>query len=322
MKVYVGLDGGGTKTDAAALDEQGVMLTRCTGGPSNPHSVGFEVALTEVMSVINVVLEQLQTKIEDCASICLGMSGFYTKKECDLLKSSVQQHLSERGLVLPVFVRSEGEIALMAALSSRSGVLIISGTGSICYGYLPDGSRLRTGGWGHYLGDEGSGYQVGLRTLKAVMRSFDAVHPPTIMTDMIMQEYGFQRITDLKGYIYNPAYSKAQIAAFAKICIQAAAQGDVAATGILASEAEALADTAAALLRRSPVLRQGQAVLSGSMFRYAPLFREILCDRLQESFGGLVFVDGSRGAPPSVGAARLARELANGRQDEPPSTLL
>ncbi|WP_025683165.1 BadF/BadG/BcrA/BcrD ATPase family protein [Paenibacillus maysiensis] len=322
MKVYVGLDGGGTKTDAAALDEQGALLARCTGGPSNPHSIGFEVALTEVMSVIDEVLEQLHSKNEDCASICLGMSGFDTKEECDLLQSSVQRHLLERGLVLPVFVRSEGEIALMAALGSRSGALIISGTGSICYGYLPDGSLLRTGGWGHYLGDEGSGYQVGLRTLKTVMRSFDAIHPPTIMTDMIMREYGFQRITDLKGYIYNPAHSKAQIAAFAKICVQAATQGDDAAAGILVSEAEALADTAAALLRRSPTLQQGQAVLSGSMFRYAPLFREALCGRLQESFGGLVFVDGSRGAPPSVGAARLARELADGRQDEPPSALL
>ncbi|MET3207622.1 UNVERIFIED_CONTAM: hypothetical protein ABIC26_000558 [Paenibacillus sp. PvR008] len=48
----------------------------------------------------------------------------------------------------------------------------------------------------------------------------------------------------------------------------------------------------------------------------------MLCGRPQESFGGLVFVDGSRGAPPSVGAARLARELVDGRQDEPPSTLL
>ncbi|MHA6533645.1 N-acetylglucosamine kinase [Paenibacillus sp. BAC0078] len=309
MKVYLGLDGGGTKTDAAALNEAGELLARYIGGPSNPHSVTFGAALTEVMSAIDSLLERLEPEIINIASICLAVSGFSTIDEHALLKKAVEQHLMKCGLSLPVFIQSEGQISLMAALGSHHGMLVISGTGSICYGYSPDGSCTRTGGWGHILGDEGSGYQIGLLTLKAVMRSYDGVQPPTAMTDMIMKQHGLTVISDLKGYIYNPSHTKAEIAEFSKICIAAAEAGDEAALTILTGEAEALSNTANALLRRSPGLAGLPVVLSGSVFRYSPVFRRNFCDSLQKSCGRVDFVDGSLGAPPSTGAAWLARQL-------------
>jgi N-acetylglucosamine kinase-like BadF-type ATPase len=309
MKVYLGLDGGGTKTDAAALDEQGELLARCLGGPSNPHSTSFEIALSEVMSAIDGVLERLPADQFEVASICLAVSGFSTDDEQALLKKAVTHHLSKHGLAIPVFIQSEGQIALMAAVGSPYGVLVISGTGSICYGYTPEGSALRTGGWGHYLGDEGSGYQLGLRTLRAVMRSYDSIAPPTVMTELIMKEYGFKQITDLKGYIYIPSHSKAEVAAFSSLCIHAAEAGDAAAIAIIKEEAAALADTAAALLRRSPALRDYPVVLSGSVFKYSPSFRREFCSSLQQLAGTLNFVDGTRGQPPSTGAALTARRL-------------
>lgn len=307
--MYLGLDGGGTKTDVVALDEQGELLARYIGGPSNPHSVSLKIALTEIMSAIDGLLKGIQAEIFDIASICLAVSGFFGVEEQELLRQSVQEHLSHLGLSIPVFVQSEGQISLMAAVGSNTGVLIISGTGSICYGYTPDGSCLRTGGWGHYLGDEGSGYQIGLRTLKAVMRSYDCVHSPTVMTDMIMKEYRLKLITDLKGYIYNPSHNKAEIAAFSKICIQAAELEDHAAIAIVTEEAEALADTATALLRRKPELQAYPIVLTGSVFRYSFAFQRIFGGRLRKVFGSLHLVDGSRGSPPSIGAALTARKL-------------
>ncbi|WP_342436990.1 BadF/BadG/BcrA/BcrD ATPase family protein [Paenibacillus sp. FSL L8-0436] len=316
MKVFLGLDGGGTKTDAAALDERGTLIARYIGGPSNPHSVSFGTALTEIMSAIDGLIERLSINVDKIAAICLAVSGFSSIDEETLLKRAVQQHVLKHELSIPVFIQSEGQISLMAAVGSNHGVLVISGTGSICYGYLPDGSGTRTGGWGHYLGDEGSGYQIGLRTLKTVMRSYDSVCKSTIMTDMIMEEYGFKLITDLKGYIYIPSHSKAEIAAFSKVCIQAAEAGDAAAIAILTEEAAALSDTAAALLRRSPTLQNYPVVLSGSVFRYSPIFRGIFCSSLQNTFGGLNFVDGSLGAPPSTGAAMTARKLFNDYRQE------
>ncbi|MNC60472.1 hypothetical protein D3C75_1103530 [compost metagenome] len=124
-----------------------------------------------------------------------------------------------------------------------------------------------------------------------------------------MKEYGFKHITDLKGYIYVPSHSKAEVAAFSSICIQAAEAGDAAAAAIIQEEAAALAHTAAALLRRSPLLCEYPVVLSGSVFKYSPSFRREFCSRLQEPAGRLNFVDGGDGQPPSIGAALLARRL-------------
>jgi N-acetylglucosamine kinase-like BadF-type ATPase len=313
MKVFLGLDGGGTKTDATAIDEQGLLLARYIGGPSNPHSTLQKIALSEIMSAIDGLLEKLPDERREITSICLAVSGFYEAAEKSVLHGAVEEHLSRHKLHIPVFIQSEGQISLMATVGSLSGVLVIAGTGSICYGYSKDGSCIRTGGWGHLLGDEGSGYQLGLRALKNVMRSYDGVIPPTAMTDIILREFGWADLRELKGYIYDPAHTKAEIAAFSKVCIQAAEAGDPAAMAILTGEAQALAATAAALLEHNPELQQYPVVLSGSVFHYSPDFRRIFSSSLLEDFSSVTFIDGSQAAPPSVGAALTAAHLTGHR---------
>ncbi|WP_042205883.1 N-acetylglucosamine kinase [Paenibacillus durus] len=321
MKVYLGLDGGGTKTDAAAVDSQGSTLARFVGGPSNPHSATFGLAFAELEKVLRGLISSLPDQNVRLDGICLGMSGIDTLEERSLVKTAVSRILAEWSEDIPVAIASEGQISLMACLGQEYGVQIISGTGSICYIFASDGSYWRTGGWGHYLGDEGSGYSIGLRTLKAVMRSYDGVRPPTRMTDIILNEYGFNQITDLKSYIYEPARGKADISAFAKVCLQAASGGDECAIHIVMEEAEALADTAAALLKRHPVPPGSKVVLTGSIFGHSRLFTRTLSDKLLAQIQGLEFVEGTSAPPPSVGAALLARKRF-GDSDESPVPLL
>ncbi|MFD1773372.1 N-acetylglucosamine kinase [Paenibacillus rhizophilus] len=316
MKVYLGLDGGGTKTDAAAVDSQGSVLARFAGGPSNPHGATFDKAVMELDKTIRGLLSSLPHMDIQLEGICLGMSGIDTSEERFLISSAVSRTLAEESGDIPVAVASEGQISLMSALGHEFGVQIISGTGSICYAFAPDGSHWRTGGWGHYLGDEGSGYSIGLSALKAVMRSYDGVQPPTGITGIILEEYGFARITDLKSYIYQPERVKADIAAFAKACLKAASGGDACAIQIVTEEAEALADTAAALLKRLPAKLGSRVVLTGSIFGHSPLFGRTLRDKLLDRFPSLDFVDGTSAPPPSVGAALLARKWFGGPDTE------
>ncbi|MDT3424932.1 N-acetylglucosamine kinase-like BadF-type ATPase [Paenibacillus forsythiae] len=312
MRVYLGIDGGGTKTDAAAVDSEGSTLARFGGGPSNPHSATFDLALDELNKVIHGLVSSLPQKDVRLEGICLGMSGIDTLEERSLVKKAVSRILAEWPGDHPVAVASEGQISLMAALGQEFGVQIIAGTGSICCVFAPGGSYWRTGGWGHHLGDEGSGYSIGLRALKSVMRSYDGAEPPTRMTDIILKGYGFAQITDLKGYIYQPSRGKADIAAFAKVALEAARDGDECAIRIVTEEAGALADTAAALLKRRPVPPGNRVVLTGSVFGHSPLFTRTLCGKLQAIFQELVFVEGASAAPPSVGAALLARKWFGG----------
>src|SRR5690606_18389244 len=122
------------------------------------------------------------------------------------------------------------------------------------------------GGWGHLLGDEGSGYRIGLQVLQGVMRSYHGLLPATRMTERIVAEYHFQSITDLKSYVYRPSVAKADIAAFARFAIEAAPLGDELAARILEAEAGKLAESAAALLALDPAFVASPVVLIGSVF--------------------------------------------------------
>lgn len=129
----------------------------------------------------------------------------------------------------PVWVVSEGEIALMATLGHTHGVLCISGTGSIVYGFTLEGERYRAGGWGHLLGDEGSGYRIGQRALQVVMQSYDGVLPPTRLTPLLLKKLKLRDISELKTRVYQMDWGKTETASIARLAIEAAESGDKAA---------------------------------------------------------------------------------------------
>lgn len=173
MNFYAGIDGGGTKTEAAAIDEQGVLLCRVRGKSTNPHAVGFEKAFMELTSIFRILFDHPQVQTKKCLGICLGMSGIDSPEERFALSSYLKEELIRFDANAPFEIRTEGEIALTAALGRPYGLQIIAGTGSIVYGFLPGEPRVRAGGWGHLLGDEGSGYRIGLEALRFTAREFD-----------------------------------------------------------------------------------------------------------------------------------------------------
>ena len=80
----------------------------------------------------------------------------------------------------PVLVVNDALVALEAGAGDGPGIVLIAGTGSICYGRNEEGQAARAGGWGYMLGDEGSGWWIGRRALSAVMRQFDGRGPATL----------------------------------------------------------------------------------------------------------------------------------------------
>ncbi|QOS76450.1 N-acetylglucosamine kinase [Paenibacillus sp. JNUCC31] len=311
MRVYVGVDGGGTNTDAAIISESGEILARLSGGPTNPHSVPLEQALSELQRVLEQLFNLKSDLSTNCEGICLGMSGVDTVQERQLISDAVNNYMKSRNRQgsesCPVWVVSEGEIALMASLGHTHGVLCISGTGSIVYGFTLEGERYRAGGWGHLLGDEGSGYRIGQRVLQAVMQSYDGILPPTRLTPLLIQKLNLRDISGLKARVYQADWGKSETASIARLAIEAADSGDEVARALIIDEALQLADTAKALIARHPEFASTQVVLSGSLFRYAELFRNTFIQKLSGYYGELEFVYREDAPAPSVGAALLAR---------------
>lgn len=313
MEMFIGIDGGGTKTEAAAVDGDFRLLASCRGGSTNPYAVTFEDAVSELESLLDRILSMPELEYYTCKGICLGMSGISTIKEKESVSSFIQEYQLRRGLSFPIAMKSEAEISLMAALEREDGILIISGTGSIAFGRTPDGQLFRAGGWGHLLGDEGSGYQIGLQALKAVMKSYDGVLPGTLLTGLIIESLQMSSVSDLKGYIYQPSIGKPEIAGFARQCIEAADAGDEAACSILSEEARELSSTAAALIRQHPQLERSEVVLTGSVFAHSRLFRDTFRDDLLGRYPSLSFHAEPSGHTPAAGAALLARNLYGGK---------
>ncbi|WP_433749667.1 N-acetylglucosamine kinase [Paenibacillus amylolyticus] len=312
MRVYVGVDGGGTNTDAAIISDSGEVLARFRGGPTNPHSVPPKEAISELYRVLDQLFNPRNDLSTKCEGICLGMSGIDTIQERQMIVNAVHDYMKNRnskGLgACSVWVVSEGEIALMASLGHTHGVLCISGTGSIVYGFTPEGKQYRTGGWGHLLGDEGSGYRIGQRTLQAIMQSHDGILPPTLLTTLLIQKLNLQNLLELKVRVYQTDWGKTETASIARLTIEAAESGDEVARILIVDEAGQLANTAKALIARHQVFASAQVVLSGSLFRYSELFRDTFIQRLSEFGGELRFVYREDAPAPAVGAAQLARQ--------------
>ncbi|MGE7828036.1 BadF/BadG/BcrA/BcrD ATPase family protein [Paenibacillus sp. NPDC093718] len=309
MEIFIGVDGGGTKTEATAINSAGEVLSRYTGGSTNPYIVTFNKAMEELRTVLDGLLAPLFDKSLLLTSICLGMSGVSSAEERRQVQSFLHSFFQQRQLSMHIYMCSEAEISLMAVLERQYGILAISGTGSNTYAITKSGDIHRVGGWGHLLGDEGSGYQIGLQTLKTVIKSHEGILPPTIMSSLIVAAYPLQHITDLKSYIYQPAITKQDIASFARCCIEAAEAGDEAADRIIRQQAAELADTTSALIRQQAEFTESELVRIGSIFKHSPLFRETYAGILLSRYPRLRFPEGNRERTPAHGAALLACKL-------------
>lgn len=309
MEIFIGVDGGGTKTEATAICSSGEMLSRYRGGSTNPYIVTMNKALEELQRVLNELLKPLSDRVNQLTSICLGMSGISSVEERQTVVSQLRSYFQKRQLTVRIYMRSEAEISLMAVLERQYGILAISGTGSNTYGITKSGQIYRVGGWGHLLGDEGSGYQIGLQTLKSVIKSHEGIESPTAMSSLIMAAYPLEHITDLKSYIYQPAITKQDIASFARCCIEAAEAGDEAASRIIGQQAEELADTTSALIRQHAEFAESELVRIGSIFKHSRLFRETYSTLLLTRYPKLGFPEGNHERTPAHGAALLACKL-------------
>jgi N-acetylglucosamine kinase-like BadF-type ATPase len=167
--------------------------------------------------------------VEDCIAVCLGTAGVDRQEEKNIMESIIKS-TGYRGKTI---ITNDAVTALYGGVGSGEGIIIISGTGSICYGRNSKGEVFRTGGWGHIIGDEGSGYDIGVKALRHIMRSFDGREGETLMASMILGHLNIKSPEGLVPYIYRSGAGKKEIAGLAKIVDEAYLSGDSAALNIL-----------------------------------------------------------------------------------------
>ncbi|CAN5710237.1 BadF/BadG/BcrA/BcrD ATPase family protein [soil metagenome] len=301
MSYIVGIDGGGTRTTLALADQSGHEILRRTG-PAGLVDPRRPTATAEMLTAL--VRESLAAAgLEGPATaLCAGLAGVGNAAEREMVESA----LVREGVAQSVCVRSDGETALHGALSGEAGILLIAGTGSIAYGRSEDGRVEKCGGWGMIVGDEGSGYALGRAALGAALSDVDGRGPPTRLRPVLLNALGLSLPDAIPPWAGRA--EKSEIAALAVHVLRLAEEGDSVAERLARASASALADHAAALVRRlAPWTAPIPVVFHGGVAR-DPLYERLLMEELAELDVGMEPRDGV--ADAVTGAVRFACELA------------
>lgn len=232
MEYIIGVDGGGTKTEAVAYGLDGAVLKTSLKGFANLLN-GKEEALTNIVDSIKELIDELGK--DQLRGIYLGIAGMEVGDNTKYILEAVKEAFN-----IEANLMNDGELALRAMLKGEDGILVIAGTGSIVFG-INNGKVARCGGWGHLLGDEGSGYKISIDALKNILFEEDNSLEKSDLTLAIMKEFDWNSIDEIVEFVYSS--SKDEIAKVAPIVSKFAESGDDFARGVLEKEAIALAKT-------------------------------------------------------------------------------
>ncbi len=268
----MGVDGGGTKTEAVVVDAaRGTVLGIGVSGPSNYHNVGIEAAARHILEASHRALREAGIRPPvDAAAIALA--GLDTRFD----KEYASRMLRGLGLAEKTIIEHDAHAALMAGSFGGYGVAVIAGTGSIAYAYGPRG-RFIAGNHGWILGDQGSGFWIGLTALRETARILDGRSgEASALPEAILSRYGAADLEELSYKIYMRGFSVDDIAGLAPIVLELAEKGDEAARAIAEKGAEELARAVAAAAGNAG-LENPRIYYTGGLFRnkyYSSLFAE------------------------------------------------
>ncbi len=299
--LYLGADGGGTRTTVWVSSGEGRVLGRATAGPSNPVKVGLASAEREILAAARQALAQAGGG--ELQAVCLGLAGADRPEISKPLAAWLWEHLPAQFHL----ITTDAAIALEAALSGRSraagpGIAVIAGTGSIACARDARGRILRCGGWGAVFGDEGSGYDLGRKAARAALHDFDGRGPRTRVGEAITRALRLKSIIELPGRIASPG----EIAALAPVIIKTARAGDAVARQLVDDAGRDLAELALALVPRLGSKNEApRVVCAGGLFRASAALRRSFARRVKDLVPGARISVLRR--EPVEGALALAR---------------
>jgi glucosamine kinase len=273
----LGIDGGATKTLAALLDLERGTLHLGYGGPSNEDAVGTRAAVVGLLEAADEAVARAGIDGERLDAEVIALAGTDT----DAVARHVRAARSEDWLVVNDVVA-----AWATATGAQPGIGVISGTGSNVFGVGGRaGADLRTwraGGWGHLLGDEGSGYWFGIESIKAALRDREGSGPETELSEAAVEFFGVPSVEALAARVYAKPLSKGEIAAFAIETAKLAEDGDTVACELYRRGAGLLGEQIAAVIHRAGLQGAFPVGLIGSAFKAGAVFVEPLTRAMHE----------------------------------------
>lgn len=296
----IGVDGGGSHTRAALVGRDGRIVEVVHGSGGNFQQIGLEGLERLLRDMLGAWVES-PNGVRPRA-MCLGLAGAGRQAE----QEAITTHFEALGWVGRVRVESDARTALAGAHAGQAGIIAIAGTGSMVLGVNEEGEWVRAGGWGPILGDEGSGYDIALRGVRAALAVHDGSGPDTVLDSVLRQELGVSEWSQLVARVYGGDLDRARIAALAPLVLQAAKEGDAVAMSVVDGAVLGLSGQIAAVARRLHADGRARLAYSGGVVVGSSLLREKIGRQLAAQ--GCIVENAPLRLAPVLGAALLAWE--------------
>ena len=302
MRLVLGLDGGGTKTECVLMDGAGNVRARARSGPSNPMRVGFDEALEAVSEAALTAMQNAKVSVAEVSAICAGLAGAAQPESV----RKMTKLLCEEFPGMAVQVCTDLDLTLEAT-GSGPAIVLIAGTGSAAVGRGCEGQIARVGGHGFLLGDEGSAYDIGQRVAVQAMRARDRGQKNAPLAERILRELRLSDWPEFELRVYTEGPDEVFPRIF-PVVAAAAEEGDETARALLMKAADDLALLVGDLVIRLQM--KGQKFLlvkTGGMVGRAAYFDRLMDEHLSAAAPHAEF--GTLAMGQAEAAAKIALRL-------------
>lgn len=297
-KIAIGLDGGGTKTVGVLVDDQGHIRAQSTGESSNIQAIDDD-KLSAVFTSLVADLKKI-ADVDRVDHLYAGLAG--AGRPAD--RKRIAAVLEDANVVEQFTIDTDAMAALAGAFAGGPGIILISGTGAICFGKAEDGSVVRCGGWGYLLGDEGSGFFLGQQAIIAALKDLDGRGQKTTLGKRIVEFFELDSISTIISPIYSGEIDRPRIASLAPIIFEERLNGDVVAQSIVETAGTELGKVVAAVTRNIGKANQAVSVaLIGSVFKQRETLIPLMQKEALKVASEVEFIDPR--FEPAIGSAIL-----------------
>jgi len=266
MKI-IAIDAGGTKARFALYDENGTILKSIEHPSLHPLQIGYTKMAQALRYGVDTLCEN-----ESVDFISFGLAGYGMNPK---IRKSIENAIKKQFPNEHYSIQSDVDCALMSALKGNDGIMVISGTGSIALSQS-QGVRSRVGGWGYWIGDEGSAFWIGKQVLSAFSKMADGRLKKSALYDCVMDSLVLSEESELIKILSEHKRPKEAIASLARVCYIASTKNDKHAIKIFRDAAFELAQLIEVSLKKNPELKTIR--LSGGVFESG----EVILNPLRE----------------------------------------
>lgn len=303
MSYYLGIDGGGTKTKVVVIDDQDQIIYEGSSGPSSIDTVTSEETLNSFKTALNLFYIKYQNITFE--SIFCGLGGIVDEDDYHLVESLLK-NLNGVNDSTYIRARNDMENALYSGLCFDEGMTLICGTGMVSYGKDTFENTHKAGGWGYKEGDLGSGYDLGMRALRHIIKAYDGRKSQDEFSKDIADQIGLKKANDFVDIMDKYYLNRTWIASLSPLVTKHANLGNVYAKEMIDLATDELALSVRAVFNNLR-LKEKVLVIVGSLGNSGGYFVNQLHKKITEIDPYINIIKPI--VDPALAAAKMAKYL-------------